>query len=76
VKNSELITGKGFDSVTGIPSIVCLAVLMAVILTVGLAWVSGGYLLRAARRKARKEETPLEWYTLPQPSAVLAGDSI
>ena len=76
MKKSELITSKRSDGVRGIPSIVGLAVLVAVIVTVGLAWLSGGYLLRAVRRKPRKEETPLNWYTLPRPSAVLVGDPI
>lgn len=64
LKKSKLISGKKFASVD-IPSIVGLFVLVSVIMTVGLAVVSGGYLLRAIRRKSRKEEIPLDWYTLP-----------
>jgi hypothetical protein len=65
LKKSKLISGKRFAGVRGLPSIVGLFVLVSVIMAVGLALVSGGYLLRALRRKSRKEETPLDWYTLP-----------
>jgi hypothetical protein len=61
LKKSRLISA----GVRGIPSIVGLVVVVSVIVTVGLAFVSGGYLLRAIRRKSRKEEEPLDWYTLP-----------
>ena len=57
MKKSKLISGKKFAGVRGIRSIVGLFVLVSVIMTVGLAIVSGGYLLRAVRRKSRKKET-------------------
>ena len=44
---------------------VALVVLVSVIVIVGLALVSGEYLLRAMRRKSRKEEVPLDWYSMP-----------
>jgi hypothetical protein len=65
LKKSKLISGKRFATVRGIPSIIGLVVLVSVIMTAGLALVTGGYLLRAIRRKSRKEETPLDWNTLP-----------
>ena len=65
MKKSKLISGKGFAGVRGIPLIVVLVALVSVIMTVGLAFVSAGYLLRAIQRKSRKEEEPLDWYTLP-----------
>jgi hypothetical protein len=67
VKKSELISGKRFAGVRGIPSIVVLVALVSVIMTVSLAFVSGEYVLRAIRRQSRKEEEPLDWYTLPGP---------
>jgi len=65
LKKSKLIVGKRFAGVKGIPSIVGVVVLVSVIMIVGLAWVSGGYLLSATRRKLRKKETPSNWYSLP-----------
>ena len=65
LKKSKLISGKRFATARGIPSIIGLILLVSVVMTAGLALVSGGYLLRAIRRKSRKEETPLDWYTLP-----------
>ena len=73
MKKSKLISGKNFASAKAIPSMVALAVLVSVIITVGLALVSGGYLLRAMWRKSRKEETPLDWYRMPEPSVEPIG---
>ena len=42
-----------------------MVVLVSFIVTVALAWVGGGYLLRAVQRKPRKNETPMDWYTIP-----------
>jgi hypothetical protein len=52
---------------------VALVVLVSVIGIVGLALVSGEYLLRAMRRKSRKEEIPLDWYRMPGPSVEPIG---
>jgi hypothetical protein len=52
---------------------VALVVLVSVIVIVGLALVSGEYLLRAMRRKSRKEEIPLDWYRMPGPSVEPIG---
>ena len=65
VKRSKLISGKRFAGVRGIPSIIVLVALVSVIMTVGLGFVGGGYLLRAIRRNSRKEQEPLDSYTLP-----------
>ena len=65
MKESKLIGGERFVGLRGIPSIVGMVVLVSFIVTVGLAWVSGGYLLRAVRRKSRNEETPMDWYKIP-----------
>ena len=64
LKKRKLISGKRFAGVRSMPSIVGLVVLVSIVMTAGVALVSGGYLLRAIRRKSRKEETPLDWYTL------------
>lgn len=69
-----MISGKRFAG-GGIPSIEGLVVLVSVIMTLGLAWVSGGYLLRAIRRKSRKEEIPLDWYTIPGRRLVFDAES-
>lgn len=65
MKNGKLISGKKFAGVRGIPSVVGLVVLVSVIVTVDLAIVSGGYLLRAMRPRSQKKETPSDWYPLP-----------
>ncbi len=60
-----MISPKKFASVRGIPSIVGMVIVVSVILAVGLAFVSGGYLLRTIRRKLRDEEPNLDWHALP-----------
>ena len=65
MKDNKLIYCKKFLSVRAIPSIVGLGLLLSVVMTVGLACVAGGYLLRAIRPKSRKKETPSDWYSLP-----------
>ena len=76
MKKSKLTSGKNFASARGIPPMVALVVLVSVIVLVGLALVSGEYLLRAMRRKSRKEEIPLDWYRMPGPSVEPIGCSI
>ena len=75
LKKSKLIAGKRFTAVIGIPSIVGMVVLVSFIVTVGLAWVSGGYLLHAVGRISRKEETPLDWYRIPGRGLGFAAES-
>jgi hypothetical protein len=75
LKKSKLISGKKFAGLRGIPSVVGMVVLVSFIVTVGLAWVSGGYLLRAIRRTLRKKETPMDWYTIPGRGLGFAAES-
>ena len=75
LKESKLIGGERFVGLKGIPSIAGMVVLVSFIVTVGLAWVSGGYLLRAVRRKSRNEETPMDWYTIPGRGLGFAAES-
>ena len=65
LNKNKLISGKKFAGLRGISSIVGMIVLVLFIVTLGLAWTSSGYLLRAVRRKSRKQETPLDWYAIP-----------
>ena len=63
-----LIRGKRLSArVSAIPPMLGLIVLVSVVMTVGLAVVSAGYILRRMRRKSEKERTPLDWYTIPGP---------
>ena len=66
-EKNMLIPGKRRTGVRAISSIAGLVVLVSVVTTVVLALASAGYLLRAVRRKVRKEEIPLDWYTVPGP---------
>ncbi len=59
----EFISGKNLARLKTIPSIIGMVVLTLFIMTVGFAWISGGYLSRAVRRKLHNK-TPMDWYTI------------
>ena len=68
LKERMLIRRKAISAkLSAIPSILGLFVLLSVVVTVGLAVVSVGCLVRGIRRKPREEDTPLDWYRITGP---------